>query len=266
MRNSALKNSFFNIVKRRKFICSVCGQSIKRFLPLDSFYAENAKKYGYKYFGQGETINLESYLCPVCGATDRERLYSLYIDKFVLNEKVADDTSPKLSLLHFAPDKALAQKITTDGFFQYRSADLLMEGVDDKIDITNLYIYKDSYFDCFICSHVLEHVTDDTKALRELFRIIKPGGWGILMVPIIPSLIHTHEDYTKTTEEERWQFFGQGDHVRLYAKDDFISLTERAGFVVEQFNVKKFGEKIFKTHGIALGSVLYIAKKACSNI
>lgn len=246
---------------KRNFVCSVCGEKIDKFLPLDSYYYENATKFEYKYFGQGETINLENYLCPICGATDRERLFSLFIDKYVLDKYLSGFTTNRLSLLHVAPDKALGEKLKNNIFFDYRSADLFMQEADDKIDITDLNIYRNDSFDCFICSHVLEHIIDDSKALSELYRILKKDGWGILMVPIIPALKKTYEDNTKTTEAERWRFFGQGDHVRLYAKNDFISLMQQAGFVVEQYDVSSFGAENFIKYAITLKSVLYVVRK-----
>lgn len=255
------KNVWPSWLLKHKFVCSVCGKKIDKFIPLDSYHYENATKFGYKYFGQGETINLENYLCPICGATDRERLFSLFINNYVLNKKLSGFTPNKLSLLHIAPDKALSKILKNNEFFNYRSADLFMQEADDKIDITDLKIYRNDSFDCFICSHVLEHVIEDRKALSELYRILKRDGWGILMVPIIPTLKKTYEDNTKTTEDERWRFFGQGDHVRLYAKNDFISLMQQAGFVVTQYDVSSFGAEIFVKHAISLKSVLYVVRK-----
>ena len=74
-----------------------------------------------------------------------------------------------------------------------------MENVDDKVDITDMTIYPDNHFDFFICSHMLEHVFDDRKALRELYRILKWGGQGILVVPIVLSIDEIDEDPSVTT-------------------------------------------------------------------
>ena len=65
----------------------------------------------------------------------------------------------------------------------YISADLESHLAVVKVDITNI-LYEDNSFDVILCSHVLEHVIDDQKAMRELFRVLKPGGWAILQVPI----------------------------------------------------------------------------------
>ena len=133
--------------------------------------------------------------------------------------------------------------------------------MDDKVDITDLQVYGDDQFDFFLCSHVLEHVSDDRKALRELYRILKPDGKGILMVPIILSLNQTDEDPTIVDEGERWRRFGQDDHVRLYSKNDFIERVEEIGFRVYQYGKEFFGEDAFTRTGITSQSVLYVVEK-----
>ena len=100
----------------------------------------------------------------------------------------------------------------------YLSADLNSPSAMVKMDITNIK-YEDNSFDVIICNHVLEHIPDDRKAMSELYRVLKPGGWAILQVPISLLLNKTYEDPTVTTPEEREKVFGQSDHVRIYAKD-----------------------------------------------
>jgi len=141
----------------------------------------------------------------------------------------------------------------------------LRSDVDDKVDITNMPGYSDGQFDFFICSHVLEHVTDDAKALQELHRILRPGGKGIVMVPIILSLNQTQEDPTVEDEAERWRRFGQNDHVRLYSKNDFIKRIEQAGFRTHQLGEEYFGEELFRRSGITRQSVLYVAEKGMAD-
>jgi predicted SAM-dependent methyltransferase len=144
---------------------------------------------------------------------------------------------------------------------EYRSADLFMEDVDDKIDITNMNVYPDESFDSFVCSHVLEHVDDDLKAMRELRRILKQDGWGIAMVPINLALEENYEDASITSESGRWKHFGQNDHVRMYSKPGFIGRLNEAGFKVEQYGVDFFGLETFEKHGVHPRSVLYVVKK-----
>jgi predicted SAM-dependent methyltransferase len=108
---------------------------------------------------------------------------------------------------------------------------------------------------------VLEHINDDKKALSELYRVLKPGGWGIIMVPIILTLDQIYEDPQITDGTERWRRFGQFDHVRIYNKTGFVGRMEAAGFNVRQLSVGYFGEYTFKTYGITNTSVLYVAEK-----
>lgn len=126
--------------------------------------------------------------------------------------------------------------------------------------MTDLRIYQDRQFDVSICSHVLEHVADDRRALRELFRVLKPGGRGILMVPIILGLAGIDEDPAADVGE-RWRRFGQHDHVRLYWKADFTERVRSAGFVVHEYDRRFFGEERFVRNGITRQSVLYMVEK-----
>jgi predicted SAM-dependent methyltransferase len=137
-----------------------------------------------------------------------------------------------------------------------------MESVDIKVDLTKMDVFLDNTFDIFICSHMLEHIENDILALRELYRILKPGGWGILMVPICTSLGNSYEDSTKVTPEERKMFFGQEDHVRVYAKQDFINKVKSVGFSLKEYKVKNFETGIFEKYGITPQSVLYIVEKS----
>ena len=113
----------------------------------------------------------------------------------------------------------------------------------------------------YYCSHVLEHVPDDKKALCELYRILKPQGLGILMVPIILDLAEIDEEPTVIDETERWRRFGQNDHVRLYSKNGFIKRVKDAGFLIHQYGKDYFGEKLFEQNGITNQSILYVVEK-----
>ena len=97
-----------------------------------------------------------------------------------------------------------------------------------KIDITDIK-FQNNTFDCILCSHVLEHILDDNKAIRELYRVLKPNGWAILQVPILRE--KTFEDPNIQTPEERLKYFGQEDHVRIYGLD-YKDRLENAGFKV----------------------------------
>ncbi len=135
-----------------------------------------------------------------------------------------------------------------------------MKNADDKVDITDMPIYADASFDFFICSHVLEHVADDAKAISELFRISSPGAQGIVMTPVAPEGSFD-EDPTVTDTNERWRRFAQGDHVRLYDRSTLCSRLRAGGFDVQLLDVETFGAEVFERHGIGHSSVLYIVSK-----
>ena len=127
-------------------------------------------------------------------------------------------------MLHFAPEPCLARKFKKT--FDYLSADLDPQVAMVAMDITDIK-FPDDIFDAIICNHVLEHIMDDRKALSELYRVMKKGGWGSLQVPMRGET--TYEDSSISTPEGREKHFGQDDHVRLYGSDFYQRLQE-AGF------------------------------------
>ena len=103
-----------------------------------------------------------------------------------------------------------------------------------KMDITDIQ-YPDASFDVIVCYHVLEHVPDDRLAMREMRRVLKPGGWAILQSPLRVELEKTYEDFSITAPEERERAFGQRDHVRLYGRD-YEQRLQESGWIVERDN------------------------------
>ncbi len=198
----------------------------------------------------------------MCRASDRDRLYALYIQGYLA--KVATDGA--IEILDFAPSAAFSRfmkrTLGRSGLrASYQTADLNLEGVDVHVDITDMAIYGDNRFDFFICSHILEHVSDDRQALGELYRILRPRGWGILMVPIVLGLARIDEDPAVLDESERWRRFGQGDHVRLYSKEVFVERVRLAGFNLHHYGIEYFGEDNFSRCGITKQSILYVVEK-----
>jgi SAM-dependent methyltransferase len=246
-----------------KLYCPVCGSRVLSFLPLPEFFSENQQKYGFPFTSsEAETCNEKAYLCPSCQASDRDRLYALFLTEFI-NTLGGTGTA---QIVEFGPSQPLSVFIgrlikSTGRAIHYRTADLLAEGVDDQVDITALESYRNDQFDFFICSHILEHVRDDRKALRELYRILKPGGKAIMMVPIILSIDQIEEDPDVMEEAERWRRFGQFDHVRLYSKSGFLERVREAGFEVHELGREFFGDELFNRSGISGRSVLYVVEK-----
>lgn len=241
--------------------CPVCSSPVRQFNRLADFYYDELDKNGciFSMF-QSETMNQFQYSCPVCGASDRDRLYALYF------QKELSEVHNGFRFLDIAPSSSLQSFIKTKyAHSNYRSADLMMGGVDDVVDITSMNIYEDNTFDFFICSHVLEHIQNDVKAMSELYRVLKPGGKGIAMVPIALSLEEDYENPEITTAEGRWKHFGQDDHVRMYSKSGFVNKLTSTGFLVHQLDVDFFDCEIFDKHGIHPRSVLYVVEKRSDN-
>lgn len=241
-----------------KYHCPVCDTNLKHFNSINFKYLRPLEDNAFVFpVFLLETSNLSDYSCPCCLATDRDRLYALYFKK-----RIGQGVIPcKLNIIDFAPQHGLSKFLINSPYTNYRSADLFMEGVDDKVDITDLTIYKDNSIDIFICSHVLEHVKQDIKAMNELHRILKPGGWGIVMVPIMLGIEETFEKDTIVSEADRCKYYMQKDHVRLYSKKGFTDKLKETGFKVYEFNAGYFGVENFKKHGIQERSVLYVVEK-----
>jgi SAM-dependent methyltransferase len=237
----------------RTFACPVCLSAISYFKPLPTYFLDNMAKYDYAHpFFQTETMNFSQYMCPRCGANDRERLYILYLRERLIGQPCR--------FIDFAPGHSLPSAIRALPGVSYRSADLMDPRADDVVDITAIP-YPDASTGAFLCSHILEHVEDDSRALAELYRILRPGGFGILMVPLVDGIEQTIESPLIASEADRWKWYGQDDHVRQYAKADFVRRIEAAGFIVSQLGADHFGAETFARHGIHRRSVLYVAER-----
>lgn len=238
----------------RKF-CPVCQQSTE-FLPFPYSLLRKLFESGFSYpIFDSETMNFDEYLCRRCGSVDRERLFALYFDRVWRGPG---------TILEVAPRPALTARLRQFPQTTVRTADLFDPAADDKVDLTNMEIYQEGQFDAWICSHVLEHIPDDRQAMRELLRVLKPGGWGIVLVPINLTIQTTHEDPSITDPVLRWKYFGQDDHVRFYSKSDFINRLEEVGFEVSQISGAFFGMENCECAGVDFKSVLYVVKKSKS--
>jgi SAM-dependent methyltransferase len=258
---TAIRLQCENLVGRYK--CAVCENRVFRFDPLPP----DAVTHSFKYStDQAEMCNASNYSCPRCGAADRERLYALYLKEYFSAIAGECGESTSIKFVDFAPSIPLSsfiKRLISDSpcVFSYRTADLFRAGVDDRVDIMDMKVYQDESVDFFICSHVLEHVPDDKKALSELYRILKCGGQGILVVPIVLAALEIDEDPSVTDPVERWRRFGQDDHLRLYSKEGFLMRVSQAGFAVRELGLQHFGKDRFRVQGITEQSVLYVVEK-----
>jgi SAM-dependent methyltransferase len=241
-----------------EFRCPVCGVALSAFKPGAVSYERMLRERGYIYpLDAIETFNAAAYSCPSCDASDRERLYALYLDRVL-----AGESTRHFRLLEFAPSLGLSRKLKRHPLVDYRSADLYRNNVDDRVDITDMRGYADGSFDIVLCSHVLEHVPDDRRAMRELHRVLCPDGFAIVMVPLVHGVDETNEDPAIDTPALRWKYFGSDDHVRQYGRRDFADRLAAAGFAVERFGIDFFGAEAFRRAGLATDSVLYVVRKA----
>ncbi len=237
--------------------CPVCTQRFPNFLPMPAAYVQLQHDLRVPYSLEDfETLNVGQYTCPHCEASDRERLYALFIRDHLQRSRGA-----RLRVLDIAPGKALSRFLRALPDVDYRSGDLDPTLADEQVDVTDLRQFAGGSFDLIVCSHVLEHVPDDRRAMRELWRVLEPRGRAILMVPIMTLATRTDEDPSITAADQRWIRFGQDDHVRMYAKRDWVSRLRETGWTVTQMGADAFGPGVFPEHGITERSVLYVGSK-----
>lgn len=202
----------YPLFQKRRVECPFCGWWGREFSPFGVIPRKNAE-------------------CPRCGSLERHRLYYLYLKNIIPKNK-------SLKLLHFAPEKGMSMFFKSYSNLDYLSVDIDQDKAMKKEDITNLS-FPDNSFDIIFCSHVLEHVEDDQKAMGELRRVLKPSGFALVGVPI-KNTSKTFEDFSVVDPEEREKVFGQDDHVRIYGKD-FKTRLEHSGFNVK---VDKFFDSL----------------------
>lgn len=185
--------------------CTVCTSSVRAFKP-----------YGH--------VKRNDALCPVCDAVERHRFTWSFFEK---RTNLFDGRAKRM--LHVAPEPGFERRLRGAPGLDYKTGDPQDAGADLKLDITNIGLPDDS-FDVIHCSHVLEHIHEDERAMRELSRVLSPEGWATILVPIIAEL--TDYDPSVTDPKERAKRYGQWDHVRAYGKD-FKARLEANGFEVE---------------------------------
>lgn len=223
-------------LKGNTYTDPIDGKSFRKFLP-----------YGY---GKQR----ENALSPSTLSLERHRLLWLY-----LKEKT-DFFTAKKKVLHMAPEQCFLPLFRKQPNLTYTTADLYSPIADVKADICNLP-FDDNSFDVVFCNHVLEHITDDTKAMQELYRVLKPSGMGIFQIPQDLSRTTTFEDDSITDQKERAKIFGQYDHVRVYGRDYFDKLRT-IGFRVKEVDyTEKIASELVDQYCLAKGEILPVCFK-----
>lgn len=224
------------VLKGNKFTDPIDNKSFRTFLP-----------YGY-----GNQRN--NVLSPSTLSLERHRLLWLY-----LKDKTDFFTTQK-KVLHIAPEQCFLKRFKQLKNLDYITADLYSPIADVKADICNLP-FKNNEFDVIFCNHVLEHIEDDKKAMSELYRVLKPNGFGIFQIPQDLTREKTYEDFTITSPKERAKHFGQYDHVRIYGKDYFNKLRS-VGFKVDEINYSsEINDELVKKYCLVKNEILPVCFK-----
>ncbi len=224
-------------LRGNKFTDPIDGKSYRKFLP-----------YGYVKIR-------ENVLAPGTFSLERHRLFWLYI-----TNETYFFTSENLRVLNFAPEQAFLKRFRKLKNIKYTTTDLNSPIADVKADICDLP-FDDNSYDFIICNHVLEHIPDDTKAMKELYRVLAPGGTAIVQVPYDRSRAVTFEDDSITDRKERAKIFGQYDHVRVYGMDYFDKLSE-VGFKVEGVDYTvKLSEEEIERYRLPKGELVPVCRK-----
>lgn len=226
-------------LKGNNYTDPIDNKSFKKFLP-----------YGY---GKQR----ENALSPSTLSLERHRLMWL----FLKNETSFFTTDKKQKVLHIAPEQCFLGIFRKQKNLNYITSDLESPIADVKADICDLP-FADNEFDIVFCNHVLEHIPDDTKAMQELYRVLKPNGMGIFQIPQDINKEKTFEDDTITDPKERAKIFGQYDHVRVYGLDYFDKLRS-IGFKVDEVDyTKKIAPELVKRYALMKGEILPICYKS----
>lgn len=228
--------------KTNNSYCPCCDQQFIEFLPYGLQQRPNAQ-------------------CPNCYSLERHRLHWLFLtDRINSNPEQAN-------LLHVAPEQIFYNFFNQDKKISYFPIAKLEPGYPDEypkntvnMDLTALE-YKDNFFDIIYCSHVLEHITEDIRAMKEMLRVLNPTGYALLQVPLDKTLKKTYEDFSITSPKEREQHFGQPDHVRVYGLD-YIDRLEKSGFNVQIIDYRSmFSSEAQNRFGLNLPEDLYLCTK-----
>ncbi|WP_397363598.1 class I SAM-dependent methyltransferase [Olleya sp. R77988] len=223
-------------LKGNTYTDPIDGKSFKRFL-----------SYGYG-------TQRDNVLSPSTLSLERHRLLWLYLK----NETTFFSAEKKV--LHFAPEQCFLKRFRALDNLEYTTTDLLSPIADVKADICDLP-FEDNSYDIILCNHVLEHIPDDTKAMQELFRVMKPGGYGVFQIPQDLNRQTTFEDNTITDKKERAKIFGQYDHVRVYGHDYFNKLRD-IGFMVNEVDyTATLSAEETKKYCLAKGEIIPVVYK-----
>ncbi len=226
--------SFF--MKGDKVECTVCHKTLNKFLPYGRLHPR------------------ENALCPSCLALERHRLMYLYL------EKKTNFFTDRLKVLHVAPEYCFIDRFEKMSNLEYITADIESPLAKVKMNIEAIP-FPENTFDVIFCNHVLEHVEHFDVAVKELYRVLKPGGWGIMQSPQDMKMAHTLEDPSITDPRERERVFLQSDHLRLFGRDYGRELS-RGGFTVKEDTfVMDLPSDLARRYALPMEEIVYLCQK-----
>lgn len=207
-----------------------------------------------RFLPYGRMVSRKNALSPSTLSLERHRLMWLYL------QRETDFFTAALKVLHIAPEYCFLKRFKSMKNLDYLSGDLLSPWADIKMDIQAMPFESNS-FDVVFCNHVLEHIPDDVHAMKEICRVMKPGAWAILQVPMRPGAEKTDEDISITDPRERERRFLQADHFRLYG-NDYADRLALAGFEVEINDLAlRLSQIERERYAVPAAEMLYIARK-----
>lgn len=219
-------------------ICPVCNSTFRTFLPY------------------GRINPRPNALCPNCQSLERHRLIWLYL------QTETDFFKKPQDVLHIAPEACFMKPFEKIHQDKYITADIESPLAKVKMDI-HAIPFNDHSFDVVLCNHVLEHVDNDIKAMSEINRVLKPGGFAVLQVPFFhPIPDKTYEDFTITDPRQREKAFGQDDHVRKYGRDFPKRIAQSGLKPVENNFVNEKTDSERAKFGLVRGETLFIGIKS----
>jgi SAM-dependent methyltransferase len=226
-----------------KVQCYVCKKKMDHFTPYRRGSAD-IPEFLRKLQLVGSDV--DNFWCVHCRAQDRERHVFMYFDRLGMWDKMKG-----AAVLHIAPERHLSVAVQERNPSQYVMGDLYPSDPKvHKIDVTEIP-FEANTFDLVLCNHVLEHVPDYLKAMSEIFRVLKPGGTAILQTPFSAILKNNFEDDCINTDEMRFYFYAQEDHVRLFSQERFHEGLKKTGFdlqLVKQSDL--FDEQTSNYYGV----------------
>ena len=207
-----------------------------------------------KLLPSGRLKSRENAIAPDSLSLERHRLMWLFL------KNKTNFFSDNLKFLHIAPEYCFLKIFKKMKNLDYLSADLNSPWADIKMDVHNIQ-FDDNSFDVVICNHVLEHVYDSDKVMREFFRVMKPGGWGIFQVPIDYNNPNTIEDKNIIDPRERERLYWQSDHLRLFGRD-YGKRLAAAGFNVTESNyINEIDPQLVERYALDKNEIIYFCQK-----